>query len=237
MPTTQTRLQLATGGRNLADAVGDRNISDPLVNQWVDDAVRELWRVKVSIDPDTYAVRSTIDTVAGTPSYALPADFMQVRRLDRVISAGQVSPVIEAPPLLELDFSSQGSPGNYDELMFRVIGGGLAGIGAPFAGANNLWILPDPGSSTYQLWYVQSPQGLELDASLLDCTHGEDIYVMATVAAKIAERQQKESGQFRSEQERARQAIIQANARRSTGRSKRITDTRSQLGWRRFPRP
>lgn len=236
MPTTQTRLQLATGSRALADAANDRNVTETLVNQWIDDAVRELWRVKVGVDPDSYAVRATISTTAGTPSYALPADFMQVRRLDR-LNGNQTIPINEAPPLLELDFASAGSPGSYDDLAYRVIGGGIAGIAAPFVGANNLWILPDPGTATYYLWYVQSPQGLTGDASLLDCTHGEDIYVMSTVAAKIAERQQKESGMFRSEQERAKQAIIQANARRATGRPKRITDTRSQLGWRKYPRP
>lgn len=228
MATLRTRAQLRSGARALADAENDRNVGDTLLNGWIDDAIRELWRAKVDVDPDTYAIRTAIATTSGTQSYSLPSDFMQIRRVDRVTGTNTYDMIVEAPPLLELDFNNTNSG---EALQYRVMGGGALGL--PL-----LWLLPDPGTASYAVWYAQSPQPLAADGTNLDCTHGEDRYVQSAVAARIAKRQDRDPIPHLTEQAEALASMKTSIAKRSSGRPKRITDTRSQqTGFRKYPRP
>lgn len=230
MPTTLTREQLRDGARQLCDCVNDGHITDAEANGWINDAIRELWRDKSVVEPDIFLVRTTISTTAGTQSYTLPSDFQAIRRIDRV-DGGNRYMLTEADPLLELDFSNLTSTGW--SVQYRVMGGGIA------QASTLLYLLPDPGTTSYDVWYVQSPQALGSDDAVLDVTHGEDRYVMHAVAARMARKQQDDATPFVQEQMLARDSIMQIVRRRDSGRPKRITDIRSQRlhNRRRYPAP
>lgn len=226
MPLTRTRAVLRSRSREIADAENDRNIGDTLLNGWIDDAVAEVWRLKVNIDGDTYAVRTTLSTSAGTQNVSLPADFMLLRRLDKQ-EGSTLRQLVDAPPLLELDFTNTRGEAQF----YRVIGGGAAG-------ASSLWILPDPGTATYVLWYIQSPQALANDAATMDCTYGEDEYITNTVATKIANRQDRDPMPYARRAAAALESIATTLRKRATGRPTRITDVRfTRTTHRRYPLP
>ncbi len=230
MPTTMSRQQLRDGARELADCVDDPHISDAVANGWINDSIRELWRDKSVVEPDIFLVRTTIATTAGIQSYALPDDFQAIRRIDRVDGNSRYM-LTEADPLMALDFSGVGS--FQWDVQYRVMGGGIDQSGTL------LYLLPDPGTGSYDVWYVQSPQALEADDDVLDVTHGEDRYVMNAVAARMARKQQDDAAPFVQEQMLARDSIMQIVRRRDAGRPKRIVDIRSQrlTNRRKYPAP
>ena len=226
----RTLLQLRTGARQLADCVGDANIPDAMVTDWVNDEIADLWEEVFAADPDRYVTVVTIATTSGDRSYDLPDDFMSIRRVDWLNGDARIP--IEPAPLLELNTSTDTGGTSPGLVQYRVMGGGLDGSGT------QLWLLPDPGTSTYEVWYVTAPALLAADGDELDGVAGWERFVMYGAAAKMLERQERDAMPFRAEKERARKSIQTMARRRDSGRAKKITDIRTMRGsWRELPDP
>lgn len=233
MPTTRTFLQLRTGVLRRTNCESDPNATD-VVADVVNAAIRKMWSYKVEANASllTVATPQNITATAGTQSYTLPAGFGHLVRLDRVEGTDRVQ-ILEAPMMLEADFSRPGSGGT-DLVQYRVIGGGVDGSAA------RLYLMPDPGTYTYELWYVQSPQSLSADGDTLDVTYGEEDYVEARAAAELCERQERPSDVHRRLEFEALQCCKRLWRTRDKGRLNRVIDVRTQArlaGRRRYPRP
>lgn len=231
MPNVRTRLQLEARARFLADAVNDDNVEDDDLHDEVNNLLGELHGIVFERDPDRFLRQDTITTTTGTQSYELPDDFMSIRRVDYV--NGDVRTMLtEAAPLLEMDFS-QNAGGSSGAAQYRVMGSGADGSEA------RLWLVPDPGDATYELWYVAGPPTLSDDTDELDVVTDWHSYIVYGLAAAIADRQETDSAPFRLQQERARLRIETQATKRDSGRAKQITDVRSQrMSVRdRYPRP
>lgn len=231
MPAVQTLAQIRTGVLRRGNFEGDPNVED-VVDETIADAVREMWGYKAEENPDLLLVLDTISATTGTQAYDLPDDFGQLRRLDRVDGDDRIL-VVEAPPLLEVDFSQTGASTSADFVQYRLIGGGIDGSTA------QLYLTPDPGTWTYELWYVQAPQVLAADDDELDITFGEGRLVQAIATAQLCERQDRDATPHRAEQGRALECCKRLWRKRDAGRPRRITDIRSQAAAPRgrHPRP
>lgn len=208
------------------------SISDADLTAWVNDALRELWGAKSQENPDAFALMATLSTTAGTQSYQLEDDFASMLRIDRVVS-GTRQPIYEAPPLLELELSTDTGVVSPATLQYRIMGGGIAGAGT------RILLVPDPGTYTYEYWYMQAPQRLVDDDDEVEITYGEDTYLHYSVASRIMERQYLDSAPFRLEQQRALASLKQLVAKRND-RSPRIVQTRTARRYgatRRYPSP
>lgn len=229
MPSTITRLQMETRARRKSDTVDDAHIEDDHLHDECNDLIAQVWREILVVDPDRLVTMTTLSTTAGTFAYTLPSDFMSIRRLDWV--DGTQRRTIEPAPMLELDMSSAGN-GNQGDVVYRLIGGGQSGT------TERIHLRPDPGTTTYELWYAIAPPVLSTDGATLDCRFGEHAYVIAGLAAFCMERQQDDSSPFRREQGAALEHVRTMARRRDVGRAKKITDVRSMRdGIRRYPRP
>lgn len=227
---TRTLLELRTGARQLADCVNDANIPDAMATDWVNDEIADLWEEVFAADPDRFVAMVTIATTSGTRAYDVPDDFMSIRRIDWLNGGTRIP--IEPAPLLEMDTSTDVGGTSPGRVVYRVMGGGLDGSTA------QLYLFPDPGTSTYEMWYVTAPALLSGDTDVYDGVAGWERFVMYGVASKMLERQERDSTPFRMEKERARKSIQTMARRRDSGRAKRITDVRSQRGsWRDLPDP
>lgn len=232
MPATTTLAALRSAARRLTNTEYAVSIGDADLTAWVNDALRELWGAKSQANPDVFAVMDTLSTTAGTQSYPLADDFASMLRIDRVLS-GTRQPIYEAPPLLELELSTDTGVTSPAMLQYRLMGGGIDGA------ALRILLVPDPGTYTYEYWYLQAPQRLAADDDAVEITYGEDSYLHYAVASRIMERQYLDSSPFRLEQQRALASLTQLVAKRND-RSPRVVQTRTARRYgptRRYPSP
>src|SRR5690242_13296949 len=187
MPATLTRLQLRDRARRKADAVNDAHVSDTMLDDEMNDLISVISKEVFVVDPDRFTVGAST-ALTGIEEYTLPANFMSIRRLDWV--QGTTHTLIEPAPLLEMDMSDEN--GCYPR--YRIIGGGQTGS------LERLHIRPDPGTGSYEMWYVTTAPTLTSDIATYDCRFDEHRFVIAGLAAFIAERQQTDSMPFRAEQ-------------------------------------
>lgn len=227
MPATLTRLQITTRARRKADAVNDAHIEEDMLNDECNDLISVICKEVFAVDPDRYTTTVSA-SLTGVEEYTLPAGFMSIRRLDWV--QGTTHQMIEPAPLLELDMSGENNNGRP---CYRLIGGGQTGS------TERLHIRPDPATGTYTLWYVATAPSLTSDGATFDCRFDEHRFVIAGLAAFIAERQQVDPSPFRAEQAFALEHVRTMARKRDSGRARQITDVRSQrFDWRyRYPRP
>jgi len=227
---TITRLQMITRARRKADAVGDDHLiaadgTDLLVDE-CNDLISKAWKIVFVCDPDRLTSSSSISVVSGTAQYALPADFMSLRRID-----DNNGVPLEPAPLLELDRETNSTS---SAPRYRLINGGQTGS------TERLELRPTPNlTATFTLYYVTTAPVLATDGATLDCRFDEHEYVIAGLAAFIAERQETDSTPFRALQQAAKHDIEAMARKRDSGRAPQITDVRTaRLDWRaRYPRP
>lgn len=226
MPIVRTRLQIENRGRYLADATYDLNIEADDLHESLNSILGSLHGHVFGVDPDRFIALDSFTTTAGTQAYALPDDFMSIRRIDWVNGDNRV-PLLEAAPLLEMDFSQNSGTGD-GACQYRVMGSGMDGS------AVRLYLTPDPGDETYELWYVQGPPTMDADGDELDVVASWHDYIAQGLAAEIRERQQKDSTIHRAAQARALDQILAEANKRDSGRPKRPTDVRwGTNSWRR----
>lgn len=218
MPIVRTRLQLKTRARYLADATSDANISDTDLNEALNDVLGQLHGVVAEVDPDRFIAMQTLATTQGTQAYELGEDFMAIRRID-FVDGDQRIPLVEASALLELDFSNNSS-GWGGASQYRVMGSGMDGS------SSRLYLAPDPGTETYEVWYVTAPPTMTADDDELDVVASWHTFITQGLAAEICERQERPSAEHRAAQAQARVEIVAQARKRDAGRAKRPIDVR-----------
>ena len=218
MPIVRTRLQIETRGRYLADATYDTNIEAEDLHESLNSILGSLHGHVFRCDPDRFIARATISTTTGTQEYALPDDFMSIRRIDWVNGDDRVT-LLEAAPLLEMDFSANSGTGD-GACQYRVMGSGMDGSDV------RIWLTPDPGTETYEIWYVTGPPTMDADGDELDVVASWHDYIAQGLAAEICERQKRDASPHRAAQARALEQVMLEATKRDSGRPKRPTDVR-----------
>lgn len=232
MARTATRADMRTAAQRLSDRESDTHISTDEWDDWLDDGIAELWGHVSRVNPDWYVTDTTINGVAGTQEYTLPADFLSVRRVDRVENGWytQISPA----PMQELDWNTTGNtyPGAVNYIVIR---SGLDGSGARLA------LLPDPGTYDYRLLYVQAPQRFTADTGAggtFDGVAGWERYAIYDAACAAKEKSDEDSTPLRRKQAQILQMILAQASRRDQNRPGRIADVRASDSRRaRLPLP
>lgn len=225
MARTRTRLQIATMARRAADCVGDSHISDAEVVDWIDQDIAELWDMLVAPDPDRYSVVETITTTAGTLAEDLPEDFYQVRAVDRVEGSERIP--IDPWKLQErgqhrgTTFLSHSL--GFEPVHYRVMGQGIDGTLA------QIHFLPDPGTATYEIRYVQAPQLLVADDDVFDGVAGWEEWVILSVAIRMLIKQDRDSSGLERQRARIEARIEHMAGMRDAGAAPQVADTRGSF--------
>lgn len=229
MPIVRTREQIKAKARYLGDATFDLNIADEDLNEALNDLLGELHGIVFLRDPDRFIAMTTLATTMGTTAYDLPEDFMSIRRVDWVNGDHRVT-LTDAAALLEMNFDANSSNGD-GACQYRVMGSGLDGSSV------QLYLTPDPGDESYEVWYITAPPIMTTDADELDVVASWHKFLVQGLAAEIRERQETDASPHRAEQARARADIEAQATKRDSGRAKRPTDVRWSVNsmWRRVP--
>lgn len=213
----RTLAELAADVRGLTDTVNDPHISATLATTWINQGIAELWRKLVKAYPDRYVLRASLSTTAGTAEYDLEEDFMAIRRVDLVQGTQRIA--VEPFALQEAPIYSGDTRGG-GRTRYRVIGQGIEGD------LTQIMFDPDPGTNTYDIWYVQAPQLLAADGDVLDGVAGFEDWVVCFAALRICTRQETDPSAVMAEMARVEASIVATAADRDVGRAPRIADVR-----------
>lgn len=218
MARARTLTELLTEVRALTDAVGDDHITDAQATVWINQGIAELWRKLVEVSPDRYAILSSpLSTTAGTAGYSVASDFMSVMRVERLDGTTRI-PIdpfnfIQAP-------RDNPNPRGGGLTRYRIVGGGAAGT------TTQIYFDPDPGTNTYQYWYVQAPPVLVGGNSFNGIAGYEDWVVLYTALRIYIRQQDPDQASIAQEMMRIESSIKTSASRQDVGRAPRIADVR-----------
>ena len=151
-----TFLELQTLTSDILDDPQNGYFTLSMLKQRLNLNLRELQKRLISANHDYYTVCSYTSTVIGQAAYALPSDFLQIIRLDFVLSGlgvtAQTQKIIKITPnQIDLIVDTQGRPAYY------------------YFQKNNLILAPVPDAVyTLHLEYSYYVQDIILDADLPD---------------------------------------------------------------------
>lgn len=223
MARTATLSELRTGAYRRAD---QENLTERFptseVTGYVNDGIAELWDMLVNANGYSYyGITSTINLVAGTSSYSLPADFY---KLHKVIYVGStLGGRLELDRLSEADEVALQVATSRVPLYYRVRSGFLD-------------VLPRPATSaSLSLSYVPCATKLVSDNDTFDGINGFEEYVVCYAARRmsIKDADFELANMIYQDMNRQIERIERMAADRDKGHPERVQDIRGAISWRR----
>ncbi len=225
MARTVTLAALRNDARGLADAEGDTNVTDAQILVWINGDIQRLWNRLAIADPDRCTQSTTINTTAGTLGYNLPADFHEIRAVDLHQGANRI-PVTRW--IQQERWQHRSASDSYLAAMwngtpthYRVMGQGIAGAEA------QIRFLPDPGTNTYTVLYIEVAPLLSADGDTFDGIAGWEQWIALRVARRILRKQQRYEQDFEQEIAEIEREIDAMAGLRDAAEAPRIADVRS----------
>lgn len=216
MALTVTLLTLRTLVRRRTDQESSSQVADAELTAYINMGMRHYVRVLVAANPDFYVLSTTLNTTSGTREYTLPAGFLKVRGVDRVVSADDRR-TLKGFTWVDRNRYLRSTT---DEPRYMIRGGGRAGDGVRIVFAS------DPGTTTagYEVFYLGVPADLSADGDTLDDVLGLSDYVVVYASACVREKldEQELAMGLRAEMEKMEAAITQLGKTRSADGTVRV---------------
>lgn len=219
MARTVTRSTLRTRVRQRTDTVNSTFVSDAELDAWLDDAVAEYRDLIVgAFGEDYYTTSTTFTTTSGTQSYALGTVAPTFYKLSQLyVKDGSYRCPIHKITLKDLleDTRNSGWTFNrgYSDVGYRVVG-------------DNLMFAPVPaGTHTVELWYVPAAPVFANDSATMDGIDGWDEFVVATVAVRVAIKEESDPSGHMDARSRAEKRIISMADPRDESAGDYVQDT------------
>jgi hypothetical protein len=224
MPRTATLAAIRNDARALCDAEGDPNVTDAQILVWVNLDIQALWNRLLVADPDRCTQSTTISTTAGTSSYTLPADFLSIRAVD-LHSGNDRIPIHQW--IQQERWNHRNASTYLTELAgaspvhFRIMGQGIAGADA------RIHFLPDPGTNTYDVRYIEVAPTVANDNDTVDGIAGFEHWISLRCARRICKKQNRYEGEFESDIAELETQIDTIAHNRNAAEAPRIANVRS----------
>lgn len=182
MPT-RTLAQLRTSVLRRGSWEGSDDLlpdNDPsMMNEFINEAIRELWDLMIQKWEDYYTTEATLATVAGNDSIALPATFYKFRKLE-ILASGTLAGVDEhmirlMPHDLEASHRFRSIDGK--RYRYRIQGGALR-------------LVPRPQAvETLRLFYIPYATELAADGDTFDGINGYEELAIQFAMMRVEKRQ------------------------------------------------
>lgn len=178
MARLRTLLQLRTSARRASDQENSLFVSDAEANDWINQSAARWYAMIAGANPHRYAQTTTIATVSGTTSYALPANFASILGVDRHEGDRR----FRLEPYSWQERSADPVWSDTGRCRYRVQGS----LGDQADGLEVIVFDPDPGRRTYTVHYISAPAPLAGDAETVDGVYGWDEWIVFDVASRMA---------------------------------------------------
>ena len=209
-----TLLQLRNRSRQRADMENSDFVSDSELTTYINGSIAELHDLLVaSYGSDYFLSSHTLTTVAGTESYALPADFYKLMGVDVQINNSEWSSIRpfnfnERNRNQELTWGVAGGP----NLRYRVMG-------------SNIKLSPTPDTAaSVKVWYTPKATELTAEADTLDDLNGFAEYVIVDAAIKMLQKQEDDVSVLMLQKENLKRRIEIMAQNRDAGTSDSVSD-------------
>jgi hypothetical protein len=179
MANTVTLAQLRTTVARLGQYEGSTDITATVLNEYINEAIAELYDLLIGKWQDYYVKSGTVTTVAGTQSYSLPSDFYKLRKLELALTTGSNARMARLHPV-DLD----------DQHRYVTIAGPIKYRYRVTMSPSTLWLVPTPTSvDTLTVYYIPFAPTLSSDSETFETINRYDKLVvqLALRACKVRE--------------------------------------------------
>ncbi len=173
--------QLREKVRVLGDYPPSEVMTDTFVDESVNQGLAELFELVTDSWEGFYTVVGTVTTTADTETVALPADFFELRALDRDLGDNEFAPLERITFSQTYRFSGSSIPRAY------MLHGGTA------PGTIRLWPVPD-GAYDLRITYDPLFTPLVDDEDEFDFRNGWEEYVITAALYRLDEREERPLG-------------------------------------------
>jgi len=203
-----TLLQLKTDVRNRADMANSLFVSDAELITYINGSIAELHDLLIGSE-DYYLVEYSVNTIANTATYALPAAFYKLRGVDIRQNSG------DWQSLRPFNFNERNSSSDTQSsngLRYRLTG-------------SNLMLSPAPvGVYEIKIWYTPVATKLVIDADILNDVNQWSEYVIIDAAIKCLNKEESDVSVLLATKADLRKRIENMSASRDAGQPESISD-------------
>lgn len=207
MSTTLT--QLKTDVRNRADMANSLFVSDAELITYINGSIAELHDLLIGSAEDYYLIDYSVNTIANTATYALPAAFYKLRGVDIRQNSG------DWQSLRPFNFNERNSSSDAQSsngLRYRLAG-------------SNLMLSPAPiGIYEIKIWYTPVATKLAIDADILNDVNQWSEYVIIDAAIKCLNKEESDVSVLMATKADLRKRIENMSASRDAGQPESISD-------------
>lgn len=219
MARTVTLSDMRTRVRQRADMVNSTFVTDAEVNQFINDAIAELYDLLMQKFGDDYFTVSGPETsfVTNQLDYALPDDFLKEVGVDLKIDSQNW---VTLKPFMFTErnrFNNILSRGvlAYNTTYYKLVG-------------NNLQFTQIPGNNTkFRLWYIPYQPVLVSDSDTFDGFNGWEKYPEIVAAITCLNKEESDTVSLERELGRILKRVEDASQNRQAGMGYRVTDVRN----------
>lgn len=179
MPRTRSLVNLRSDARKRADMENSTFCSDTEVDGYLNEGITELHDLLRAAFGDEYFEKdTTLSTVAGTATVALPADFLALTGLWWDAGASEPIRLDKYNPVdARVSFATNGWAWGYP-VFYRIQSG-------------NVRFVPTPSAvHTVRMHYIAAPTRLVADGDLLDGYSGWEDYVVWHAVMKMRDKEE-----------------------------------------------
>lgn len=215
-----TLAEIRVQARQRADMQNSNFVSDSEANNYINNSIAELHDILCEAYGSEYFVVSTEFAITtGTASYALPADFYEVKGVDIKMQPSQVYQNVK-----RFNFNERN---RYTDLVVWDLAG-LTNVRYRVVG-NSLMFNPTPSQdATVRLWYVPVATKLVQDTDSLDDQNAYAEYVIVDCAIKMMQKEESDVRVLMAQKQALEKRIRDKSQNRDAAEAPTISDVTAE---------
>lgn len=200
---------LRTAVRRRADVENSTFLTDAEINTYISASYCELYDLLIKSGLNYQRSTQTPTIVAGTQSYALPADYYGTIGVDYQLDSTQW---VTLPEIM------------VHERNYLPVSGGSRSLAYEIAGSN-LILYPAPASASqvYRHLYIPAPADLTSDGTTIDGVSGWEELVIVDAAIKCLSKEESDTNHLERERARLTGRIEEAALNRAWSTARRVS--------------
>lgn len=174
MADSRTLTQLIAAVQTLGKYENSRDMTSAVITQFLNEAIAETYDILVEKWADYYLSSSTVAVVANTDTYALPATFYKLRKVEILLSGTRYAKLYPH----DLDVAHRYTTVNGKAYRYRLQAGNIVFVPMPAA------------SETVRLWFIPAFTRLVAGADTFDAINGYEDLVQQLAFKRCRDREE-----------------------------------------------